>query len=62
MFTQSEVASRFGVHANTVTHWLNRKENPLHCVRFGRVVRITEAQITAFLAANSTDKRKGGRK
>jgi excisionase family DNA binding protein len=47
-FTIAEVAERLNVCERTVRPWIAAELLPVH--RFGRTVRISEADLAAFLA------------
>ena len=48
-FTIAQVAEFIGVSERTVQRWIRSGAVPVH--RFGRLVRISDADISAFLAA-----------
>jgi excisionase family DNA binding protein len=49
-FTITEVAERLNVCKRTVRRWIDSKALPAH--RLGRLVRISQADLAAFLAAH----------
>ena len=51
-FTIAEVAERLNVCERTVRRWIAFGLLPVH--RFGRTVRISEADLAAFLAIPAT--------
>ncbi len=48
LLTIAEVARRLSVSKRTVTRWIERGELAVH--RLGRSIRISEADLSAFLA------------
>ena len=49
-FTVLEVAERLGVSERTIRRWIAAGILPVH--RFGRLVRVSETDLAAFLALN----------
>ena len=49
-FTIEQVAERLDVSPRTVRRWITAGALPVH--RFGRLVRVSETDLAAFLALN----------
>lgn len=48
MYTIKEIAQKYRVRDNTVYRWIYTQG--LQCVKIGRVIRVTEEQLTEFKA------------
>jgi excisionase family DNA binding protein len=47
LFSVADTAQRLGVSARTVRRWIDEGQLPIH--RLGRQIRITEADLIAFI-------------
>lgn len=54
-YSINETAEMLQVHPNTVRAWINR--NILKAHRFGRLIRIYESDLQAFLNRDGNDQR-----
>ena len=50
MYSPAEVADRLGVCRKSVLRWI--ADRKLHAQRFGRVIRVSEDDLLAFIATH----------